>query len=331
MGASQSKSEAIVNSLVDAGISVVKNTMSKTSTPITNINELDLTGCDGIVIDGLIMKNYAHVDVQSMIAAVSSTDVEQNIAKVMEAKAKSDSIAGLGLSSAQSKAVINSVTTLSAALSESISNMADASLTQMNRVSCGGAKNAIIKKVDMENKTEVFLKQVTESESVTSAKQKVKEELEAAGVSKAKGLDPTAMFAMGMIALVVVVAFFVFGGIGFAAQTLLSSSFWMLASGVASMFLIYTISSKWTGLWPQRKMKPTLPADATPEQVAAKKAADDEVKAYNKMVIKASAILLPIAALATVVFGVVVAKTTRPAPIRQYNTLPQPASVPRMM
>jgi hypothetical protein len=183
--------------------------------------------------------------------------------------------------------------------------------TNINRFKCTNTKNALVPKLEMENAVEVLVKQITESDSVTKAEQKLKEQLEALGVSKAKGLDPTAMFALGMVAIVMVTAFLLFGGIGFVAKTVLSSAFWMLASGVLSGFLTYSLTSTWLGTWPSTPLLKALPADATPEQVAAHKAANDEIIAHNKLIRKITGVTLPIAVIATALFGWMTLKTQK--------------------
>ena len=118
------------------------------------------------------------------------------------------------------------------------------------------------------------------------------------------------MFALGMVAIVIVGAFLLFGGVGFVAKTLLSSAFWMLACGVLSGFLPYSLASTWLGLWPSKKIA-KAPAGETAEQLAARTAANAEIVANNMIIRKSTAVLLPIAALATTLFGWMTLKTMK--------------------
>lgn len=312
MGVGQSKAESIVESIVNSGISVVKTTMNKTTTPITNINEIDLTGCDGIVISDVTMKNFATVDVSSVVTALSDTELQQQIAKAMQAQAESEVIGGLGWQQSQVDSITKSITNLSTAVNESVSNMAEASTTQINRITCGGAKNAIVRKVDMENTTKLLLNMVTESESVTMAKAALEEDLAAQGVSKTKGFDPT----MIIFLIVAIIAFFLFGGLGLIAKTLLSTSFWMIACGAATGFFIYMIVSSWTGTWPGAKPPTDWPM-TTDEEIAAKRAEEVRVKSRNASVRKWGAILAAVGGVATAGFGYAFSKQGKPKTIRQ--------------
>lgn len=306
MGNSTSKSSATVTSIVNAGISVIKTTVSNTAVGVTNINEVNID-CPNMVIEDLTMKNYVSIDINSVVKALSSSELKQDIEKAMQAQAQSLAVGGLGFTSSKAESIVSSVTNLSTAITEAISNSSDTIVGNINRLNICVK---LLKRAEIGNVVEVVIKQITESDSVTKAEQKLKEQLEALGVSKAKGLDPTAMFALGMVAIVLVTAFLLFGGIGFVAKTMLSSAFWMLACGVLSGFLTYSLTSTFIGLWPSKKLLKT-PTEETAEQLAARKAANDEIIANNMLIRKSSAVILPIAVVGTALFGWMTLKTQK--------------------
>lgn len=314
MGVTQSKSKAIVQSVVNAGVEVMKRTMSETVTPVTSINQIDLSNCHNMVITNIKQRNYVSVDVSSMVSALSDTEIAQDIAKAMKAQAESETVGGLGWSTSKAESIMSTVTNLSTAVTEEVSNVASASVAQINSVGNCGTEggNMVIDGVDQENIAEVSVKMVTESKSVTTAMQKLQEELEALGVSKAKGWDPTMMVFL----IVAVVIFFLFGGVGFVAKTLVSVSFWMLACGVATCFFIYMVISSYTGTWPGKKPPTDWPM-TTDEEIAAKREEEKRVSDRNSTIRKWGAILASISGVATVGFGYAFVKQSGPKTIKQ--------------
>ena len=110
-----------------------------------------------------------------------------------------------------------------------------------------------------------------------------------------------------IIVIVAIVIFFLFGGIGLIAKTLLSASFWMLACGALTGLFTYAFISSWTGTWPGMKEPVDWPM-TTDEEIAAKRAEEARVRGRNAFLRKWAPLAAAVGGVATAGFGWAVAK-----------------------
>jgi hypothetical protein len=289
MGATTSKASSVVDSVINAGMSVMKTTASNSVTPVTNINQIHIKGCKGVVIDNVSMKNWAKVDVESFTKAISSVDLQMDIENIMKSTAKSEAKGGLGYTESEAAAFSDSITDLTMAVKEATTSFAEASTSNINDITCEDSQDITLRNINMENFTSMMVKQVTESASVTKARQSLIQQIVQDAKSKATGWDITGI----LIAIIVIIAFVLFGGLGLIAKTLTSISFWMLASGAITGLSVYGLISSWIGTWPSQK----IDVDKDSEDVIVKKTK------RNKTIRTISGIALPIATVATIGFG----------------------------
>lgn len=79
MGVTTSKASVTVDRIINAGISVMKSTVSNTSVPCTSVIDMQIEGCEDVVVEGNSFKNYATVELSSIVSSVSNTDIQQQV------------------------------------------------------------------------------------------------------------------------------------------------------------------------------------------------------------------------------------------------------------
>jgi hypothetical protein len=233
MGASESKAKAIVETMVNAGISVTQQVISENKTSISQINEIVMGGGCTINAKTLSMGNYAKVDMKSVTNAVMNSEFEQDVQNAIKQAADSAAKAGIGISSSESDSITRSVTSISTAVTNSVRNVMQTESTQHNTFKCKQGDEVNVVLFDMKNDIKTVSQMITSSEQVTQAQQSAKNDIAQEIKSLATGLDPTALIGI-ILAIVLVVGGGAFFGVNKAVNLLTSAQFWFIVSLVGT-------------------------------------------------------------------------------------------------
>ena len=313
MGASVSKAESYVNSVLEVGISVVNETVTQGFNPISSTQSISFKDCHGIDMSNIKMEQRATFDISAVTSSKSYTDLDTNVSEKMRSKAESEAKAGFGIANSDSVVITNTVTKLSQAISNATKTMISAASDQVQQISCEDSSDINLRDVDMEQTTNVLMTLVTNSDSVTKAKQECILDVAQETGSKATGFDPT-WIIMAIVAIVLVT---VLVGpmvlVNTTAKLLTSSAFWMIATGGVSIASLYVMISSWTRTWPG-KPDPTGMPETTPEEIAAKQAALAKIMSRNANLRKWGAIVAAISGVGAVVSGYIFIKGTKKMP-----------------
>jgi hypothetical protein len=250
MGSAHSIAESIVNAEISAGISVVQNVIVKNSVSIDNINEIDLKNCT-LNVNQLNMGNYASIDMSTLSSAIMDSETQQDMRQAIKQAADAAAMNALGVTSSNSKAISNSITTISAAISNTMQAETSASGSGSNLFKCeSSAVNVRI--FNMKNLTDDVQNMTSTSKLISSAKQTAIQDItsQAKALSKGYDLGTLGMIALGVIAVLVLsYVMMVTKGVDVLIGTLTSFKFWFLlglgGSVISLVFSSFYLSKTW--------------------------------------------------------------------------------------
>lgn len=259
MGAQISKAETYVNDIIKAGVSVVEETITEASSPVTQTQLISLRNCHGIKIDTIRMSQYSMVNTTVLATIMNSTDLASKIDSAVKVAAESEALAGFGFSDSVSRAVVNKTIDMSHAIANSTRAAIDTSISQIQSFSCESSTDVNIKMIDMQQTAKAIARLVVQNDNINSIKQEIIDKIDAESKSKTKGYDPMALILLG----VAVFAVFTLGSFGLGAKILTSAKFWTLVSGIFTLFASYFVLASFIGTWPAKKIDELI--DKEPE------------------------------------------------------------------
>jgi hypothetical protein len=227
MGSSTSKASTFVESLIDIGMDVVNETISQSTARVTNINQFTISdGCRAFG-DKLIMENFSGLNMSQLTSSQTMSQMAASITEKIIQRAKNTAQAAVGLAYAETNSVGRSCTKISVAVRNSTQAYLNSDTFQSNILTCDG-KGALVgyKIVEMRNTVKTIQKAVTKSVDVTEAKMECVKDIESETETTAKGWDITWI----ILAIVVVIVIFIFGGFDVIAINVLKPSVWFLLS-----------------------------------------------------------------------------------------------------
>lgn len=259
MGASASKSETFVSSILEAGISVMNEIVMDPNITSRASQSLVLDGC---TVDSVKMSQMLTVNYDALATAIMDASIDQKIDSAVKAAAEASSQAGIGLSAAEAKTVVDKSMKISTAITQSVRASLVSTLQASQKIEC---KNSTVHgSMTMEQDVTSAYKIAIRNEQVAKAVQDVKEVIDASSAATAKGMDP-----MSLILIILGIgAVVTFGGVGFVGKILGSPAFWMVGCGLLSAVATYFAVCPLIPLWPGAKVDTMMD---TPTNVASKK------------------------------------------------------------
>ena len=287
MGASQSSAEIFIDQCLSASISVANSAVSSASPTATSEELIEINNCRIINIPGgITQKQMQRMDINSAVEHLTKPDLGSDITAKIKSAIDSSAEAGFGWADSHAKTVED----ITARISETVVNeckaLSNSITAQVQEVSITGCEEANIAFIHQEQIDDIVAKSFAKSKDMSTLRASLIDEVDAQGISKAKGFNPTWL----VLGIVIIVVIFAFGGFDAIALSVTKPSF---------LFIIGALATCW-GLFDLYKGVATnTPKTGDTPDVVEKK------KARQKRDLTRGGVIAGVAGIVTVISGLV--------------------------
>jgi hypothetical protein len=284
MGLFYSRSRAVVDSVIEAGMSVVVEQVQNTYGTTVNTQDVRCVGCGTCKLDHISQNMYVKVDFQAAASQMEKGELDAAITQKIQTTAESLVKAGLGLAGSEADAAVRSLVKISQAIKSTAINVFRQENFATQTVGCERTETAIISYVEQDLVADYVIRSVTSQGAFNKEMLEIVSEIDAAAASKVEGYDPVGALVAIAVALLAGFLIFVLGGsfAGLAvAKSILASPYtWLAVLGLLAAGFTTTLAGELIGFWPYQAV----------DNLDSKQAAIDAKKKTNTTVTAISCI-----------------------------------------
>ena len=221
MGASQSSAEVFVNMCIDAAVSSVHNAVSEACPAATQEQSIEIDNCKIVRIPGGIDQYQTQrMNMSSISKLLADDTLEEDVSASIKAAVESEADAAIGWASSHTDTVVDITKKITTSVMTDCRALSNSIASQVQRVAITGCDETDIAFIHQTQMDDIVAKAFSKSSTTSKLKQTLIDEVDAEGLSKAKGWDVTFM----VIAIAVVICIFVFGGFDMVAANVMKPS-----------------------------------------------------------------------------------------------------------